>query len=136
MPGRKLSLRVIFVLLLALCAGNAQQTVRWSQDIDFVEASILAKDASLTLVSRDQFKMALDDLRKHLPQTEPEIIVALTRAVAGIGNGHTRLYTLRNRQDLRRYPLRVWWFADGLHTVKASAEYSDVVACKIGSVSV
>jgi len=64
-------------------------------------------------------------------KTGMQIIVGLARAVAISDNAHTRLYLLRNRSELRRYPIRVWWFSDGLYVIKARAEYSEMLGAKV-----
>ena len=63
------------------------------------------------------------------------MIVELARAVAGAHNAHTRLYLLRNRQVLRRYPVRVWWFGDDLHVVRAHPEQKDLLGAKIVAIA-
>src|SRR4030095_14171603 len=60
-----------------------------------------------------------------------QIIVDLARAVALSGNAHTRLYLIRNRTEVRRLPIRVWWFKDRLHIVRATQEQSSLLGCRI-----
>ena len=38
---------------------------------------------------------------------------------------------MRNRSELRRYPIRVWWFADGLYVVRTTPEYTELLGAKI-----
>jgi hypothetical protein len=47
------------------------------------------------------------------------------------GNAHTRLYLVRNRTEVRRLPIRVWWFRDELRVVRAASEYSDLLGCRL-----
>jgi hypothetical protein len=55
----------------------------------------------------------------------------LAQAVALSKNAHTRLYLLRNRSELPRLPIRVWWFADGLFVVRAQPEYADLLGTRV-----
>ena len=62
--------------------------------------------------------------------SDEETIVALSMAVALSGNAHTRLYLLRNRTELRRLPVLVYWFNDGLFVVRATATLRDTLGCR------
>src|SRR5262249_26593606 len=64
-------------------------------------------------------------------KSDQETIVELARAVALSGNAHTRLYLMRNRVELRRLPIRVWWFKDRLHIVRATNEQKSLLGCRI-----
>jgi hypothetical protein len=64
-------------------------------------------------------------------KTDEEMIVGLARAVALAGNAHTRLYLLRNRTELRRLPVRVWWFSDGLFVVRARSGYEELLGARL-----
>ncbi|HSE33186.1 MAG TPA: hypothetical protein VLA93_16550, partial [Pyrinomonadaceae bacterium] len=58
-------------------------------------------------------------------------MVELSRAVALSGNAHTRLYLIRNRTEVRRLPIRVWWFKNELRVVRATQEHSNLLGCRI-----
>lgn len=47
------------------------------------------------------------------------------------GNAHTRLYLIRNRTEVRRLPIRLWWFQDQLRVVRATAHASELLGCEI-----
>jgi hypothetical protein len=55
--------------------------------------------------------------------------------VALAKNAHTRLYLVRNRSELRRYPIRVWWFPEGLYVVRTTPEYSALLGARILSIA-
>jgi hypothetical protein len=105
---------------------------QWREDLQFAVDTFLALDRSFTPEARRQFRNTITELQKTVDQkTDEQIIVALAKAVALAKNAHTRLYLLRNRTELRRYPIRVWWFADGLYVVRATPEYSGLLGTKI-----
>ncbi|HEX6732351.1 MAG TPA: hypothetical protein VF074_20200 [Pyrinomonadaceae bacterium] len=112
----------------------------WQQDLDDVLIRFLRYDRSFTTEARNAFKERIATLRQSLQtKSDQEITVELARAVALSGNAHTRLYLIRNRTEVRRLPIRVWWFKDRLHIVRATQEQSDLLGCrilKIGSVDV
>jgi len=55
--------------------------------------------------------------------------IGLTHALAG--NAHTRWYLVRNRTEVRRLPIRVWWFRDQLRIVHAAKEQENLLGCRI-----
>ena len=52
--------------------------------------------------------------------TDDEIVAELARIAALSNNAHTRAYLLRNRGYWKRFPIRIWKFADGWRVVAAS----------------
>jgi hypothetical protein len=105
---------------------------QWREDLQFAVDTFLPRDRSFSPEARQQFRTAIAELQRTVEgKTDDQIIVEFARAVALAGNAHTRLYLLRNRSELRRYPIRVWWFADGLYVVRATPEYSELLGAKI-----
>ena len=105
---------------------------QWREDLRFAVDTFLARDRSFSPEARQQFRTAIAELQRTVEgKTDDQIIVELAKAVALAGNAHTRLYLLRNRSELRRYPIRVWWFADGLYVVRATPEYSELLGARI-----
>jgi hypothetical protein len=104
----------------------------WQQDLDYAQRKLLRLETSFTPVSRQQFLESIANLKASVATVDdPHIIVALARALAAIGNAHTRLYLLRNRTDLRRLPIRVWWFGDRLHIIRTLPEGSRLLGCEV-----
>ncbi len=114
----------------------ANQVDAWKQDLDVVRSRFLKYDRSFDPAAKAAFTQAISELEASLPgKSDPEIIVALSRAVALSGNAHTRLYLLRNRTELRRLPVRVHWFSDGLFVVQASYGQRDKLRCRVTSIA-
>ena len=102
---------------------------QWREDLQFAVDTFLARDRSFSPEARQQFRTASAELQRTVEgKTDNQIIVELAKAVALARNAHTRLYLLRNRSELRRYPIRVWWFADGLYVVRATPDTLTCVA--------
>jgi tetratricopeptide (TPR) repeat protein len=56
-----------------------------------------------------------------------------------VGDGHTRLNLLSSRAGLRQYPLRFYWFKDGIFVDAATSEYAQIAGArlvKIGNTAV
>ena len=105
---------------------------QWREDLQFAVDTFLVRDRSFSPAARQQFRNAIAALQQTVDtKTDDQIIVEFAKAVALAKNAHTRLYLLRNRSELRRYPIRVWSFADGLYVVRATPEYSDLLGARI-----
>lgn len=110
----------------------ANRTEAWRQDLEVAERKLPRYDRSLSAEEAGQFRQVIGTLGQAVDQkSDAEIVVGLARAVALARNAHTRLYILRNRTELRRLPIRLWWFADGLRVVKATAAHRDLVGCAV-----
>ena len=112
----------------------------WQQDLDDVLIRFLRYDRSFSADARKLFRERIASLRRSVGgKSDQQIVVDLARAVALSGNAHTRLYLMRNRTEVRRLPIRVWWFKDRLHVVRAAQEQAKLLGCrilKIGSLDV
>src|SRR5262245_4805541 len=101
---------------------------QWREDLQFALDTFLARDRTFSPEAREQFRATVGKLQQTVEsKTDEQIIVELAKAVALARNAHTRLYLLRNRTELRRYPIRVWWFADGLYVVRTTPEFAGLL---------
>jgi hypothetical protein len=114
-------------------SGRSRLTpAQWREDLQFAVDTFLARDRSFSPEARQQFRAAIAELQRTVEvKSDDQIIVELAKAVALAKNAHTRLYLLRNRSELRRYPIRVWWFTDGLYVVRATPEYSALLGARV-----
>lgn len=104
----------------------------WQQDLDAMLTRFLRYDRSYSASAQTAFRERIASLRQLLgSKSEQEILVELARTVALSGNAHTRLYLIRNRTEVRRLPIRVWWFQDRLHIIRAAEEHLDLLGCRI-----
>ncbi|MGH9751673.1 MAG: hypothetical protein ACREA2_02730 [Blastocatellia bacterium] len=107
----------------------------WRQDIDAVLSRFLRYDRSFGELQREAARARLQKLRANAGHlTDAAIMVELARAVALGANAHTRLYLMRNRTEVRRVPLRFWWFRDELRIVRAAAEHEQLLGCRVTGV--
>jgi len=124
---------------LPVVSAPADRNEAWQQDIDAVLARFLRYDRSFDERQREAARARLQKLRTNANQlSDAAIMVELARAVALGGNAHTRVYLMRNRTEVRRVPLRVWWVHDELRIVRAAAEHEQLLGCRvtdIGSLS-
>lgn len=110
----------------------ANRVEAWQQDIDAVLARFLRYDRSFSEERRAAARVALNNLRSKIDRlSDQAVIVSLARAVAISGNAHTRLYLMRNRTEVRRVPLRVWWFGNELRIIRAANTNNDLLGCRV-----
>jgi hypothetical protein len=113
----------------------ANRNEAWRQDIDVVLKRFLRYDRSFGESQREAASARLQQLRAAVDRlSDAAITVELARAVALSGNAHTRLYLMRNRTEVRRVPLRVWWFRDELRIVRATAEHAALLGCRVTAI--
>jgi hypothetical protein len=104
----------------------------WRQDLDYAQRKLLRLETSFTPASRQRFLESIENLNASVATVDDaHLIVAFARTLAAIGNAHTRLYLLRNRTDLRRLPIRVWWFRDRLYIIRTAPEQSRLLGCEV-----
>jgi hypothetical protein len=108
------------------------RVVGWSRDLDAVRDEVLTFDRSFDAAEKGRARHAIEQLRADLPRlSDDAVLVGLARIAAIANNAHTRLYFLRNRTEVRRMPLRVWWFGKELRVVRAAPSYAHYLGCRI-----
>lgn len=114
----------------------ANRVEAWSQDIDALTTRFIELDQSFSPAERAMFLEVLDRTRRELPGLhDNQVIARLASAIALAGNAHTRLYLVRNATELRRLPIRLWWFSDGLRVVRANPAHRGLLGCRVDDIS-
>lgn len=135
MTRHALLLPLLLAASLASPAAAQRQPMTpalWRADLQFAVDSFLPRDRSFSDAARARFRTAVATLADSADgKTDEEMIVGLARAVAFAGNAHTRLYLVRNRTEVRRLPVRVWWFDDGLFVVRAQPGYQARLGARV-----
>lgn len=113
--------------------GNREQA--WYQDLEALTERFLKFDRSFTPSERNHFQERIGDLHDEISElNDSEIKVQMASAVALADNAHTRLYLLRNRTELRRLPIRLWWFSDGLYVVRTKSSHKSLLGCRVNEI--
>jgi len=114
----------------------ATRAAGWSSDLDLVRDRFLRLDRSYAAADRSEAEARLLRLRAHLAESDDvQITAELARIAALARNAHTRVYLLRNRGHWRRYPLRIWRFADGWRVVAAQGAAVALVGARLTHVA-
>lgn len=129
----KCLLILALIALATLPRVSAQDRVRaWQADLDSARVAFLPADRAFSPLTRAAFTRAVAELRDSVGVlSDAEIVVRLARATALSGNAHTRIYLLRNASYLRRYPVRLAWFEDGLYVVRTRPEHEDLLGARV-----
>ena len=139
--------RAVVICLLAFMSslGHASprtptETAEWREDLHyFAEQAPQVHKNLFHSMTREQFETAVKSLDQRIPTlSRNQTIVELTRIVAMIGDGHTYLELERPPTSFRHYPIRLYWFPDGVYVRSADKRYAAVVGgriVKLGKVS-
>lgn len=114
---------------------------KWRQDLRYMAEEMPKYHKNLFhAVTRDQFAVAVARLNEKIPSlARHQIIVELARIVAMVSDGHTNIAPTRDPKiGFRTFPVKLYFFADGLYVRAATREHADIVGTRvrrIGNVS-
>jgi hypothetical protein len=106
---------------------------RWREDLRyFAEQAPQVHKNLFHSMTREHFDTALKNLDERIPGlSRDQIIVEITRIVAMIGDGHTYVELQHPPTNFRHYPLKLYWFPDGVYVVKADKKYAAAVGGRV-----
>ena len=136
----KLKLTLALALAAAVCTEAAAQTAdrnaAWREDLRVARTVFLPKDLSYARDQRSAAEALLEQLSRDVPRlSDAELAAGLARAAALSNNAHTRAYLLRNAGVWRRYPIRIWKFADGWRVIAARPDQAGLLGAEIVAVA-
>ena len=106
----------------------------WQEDLRFLAERIPEQHPHpWHEVSEETFGAAVDRLHDRIPQLEyPQILVGFMEIVAllGTGDGHSRV-RMEPPFINALYPIRLWWFADGLYVRSAAPQFVNLVGKRV-----
>jgi tetratricopeptide (TPR) repeat protein len=84
-------------------------------------------------VTREEFESAVRRLDERIPSlARHQIIVAMARIAAMVGDGHTNIAPTRDPKiGFRAYPVQLSLFKDGLYVRAAAREHADIVGARV-----
>ena len=140
----------IFVVVLAFSAvcSNASfaqastrvdqaYTQKWRHDLRYMSEEMRKWHRNLFhTITQVQFDKAIDELDQEIPSlARHQIIVEMARIVAMIGDGHTNIAPTRDPKiGFHTYPLKLYFFSDGLYIRSATREFAAIVGARIDSI--
>jgi tetratricopeptide (TPR) repeat protein len=115
---------------------------KWREDLRYMAQEMPKQHRNLFhTMTREQFEGAIKRLDERIPALpRHRIIVEMARIVAMVGDGHTNIAPTRDPKiGFRVYPLKLYFFKDGLYIRAAAREHAGLVGArivKIGNASV
>ncbi len=138
------SAKGVFALLLCgrlAAAGLAAQKAdearapsptaeQWRQDLRYLAGELPRRHKNaFHTVSKEQFERAVAELDAAIPSLrDHEILIALRRIVAMVGDAHTALAPPTN---FHRYPLTLYWFGNDLRVLRTTAAYRRALGARV-----
>ncbi|MEN8145385.1 MAG: hypothetical protein ABFS14_10590 [Gemmatimonadota bacterium] len=125
------------LMLLAFPAAIAAQGLsedQWRQDLRVFAEGLESRHPNLYhTVPEPVFRAGVDSLAAQAGSLDDnEITVELARLLATVGDGHTLVNLLWDRQlFFRRLPVRIDRAEDGLLVVEASADFMDLIGARV-----
>ncbi|HKU17240.1 MAG TPA: hypothetical protein VJQ52_22800 [Steroidobacteraceae bacterium] len=132
MDTGRLIIAAVAILTVAAGAQSKDRHSAWKEDLTVASDTLQNKDRSYSAEARRAARDEIERTRSRIDQlTDQQIVGSLARAAALSDNAHTRVYLLRNRSYWRRYPIRIWRFADGWYVIAARAAAAPLAGGKI-----
>jgi len=99
------------------------------EDLIYLREQWLPRDLSFSPDERTEFGSVVESAIQRTGSLSPaQFALEVSRAVAVSGNAHTSA----DVDGFFTYlPIRVWWFADGLHIVEAQPEHADLLGARV-----
>ncbi|HLM60353.1 MAG TPA: hypothetical protein VK308_06100, partial [Pyrinomonadaceae bacterium] len=103
---------------------------QWHEDLQYLAKELPRRHKNaFHTVSKEQFEKAVKELDAAIPSLqEYEILVALRRVIALVGDAHTALALART---FNRYPLTLSWFGNDLRVVRTTADYKRALGARV-----
>lgn len=116
-------------------AASGQDTVAqqgWRRDLQFLADRLRTRHPKpFYRTSEAAFEQAVQQLDADIPSlTRNQIIVGFFRIAAMI-DGHTQMSLLQGDPGFHVYPLRLYWFSDGLFVTDAQEPYRDAIGARV-----
>ena len=110
-------------------AAEKSREEKWGEDIDSLAQQLPEKHKNLFFqLSRDDFSRKINKLKSALTKlSDDEIKVQLRKIIASIGDSHTNLRI----NSERIFPIKFYWFKEGLYAVTTTADHEKILHCKL-----
>ena len=115
-------------------SSDTSSVRQWREDLAYLARELPRRHKNLFhSISRAQFDSALAVLDRKLPGlARHQVIIELARLVALVGDGHTNVAPTRDPKiGFHAYPVRLYFFKDGLFVRSAAKAQGDLVGAKV-----
>lgn len=105
---------------------------KWVTDISFLADELPKRHKNLFFSSdRSDFYNKVQQLKGSVDElTDDQLMVGVSQLAASVGDGHTIAYP-----DFRfTYPVRLYWFKEGIYAFDAPEEYRNIINMKLATI--
>jgi hypothetical protein len=108
-----------------------QSKEKWREDLKFLSEELPKRHKNaFNRITRAQFEKMVADLDAKIPTlSDDEIVWAMIRIVAKIGDGHTGLGGMS--EVYRKIPMWLFWFGKELRVVRVSSDFPRVSGARV-----
>src|SRR5205085_10854469 len=113
---------------------DKMEAERWREDLRYMAEEMPKVHNNLFhTMTREQFDASIKRLNDRIPQlARHQIIIEMARIVAMVGDGHTNIAPTRDpRIGFRTYPIKLYFFKDGLFVRAATREHVAIVGSRV-----
>ncbi len=104
----------------------------WQEDIRFLNDIIQDEFVSFDPSLKNQFATASHTLIENLAGlSNQDVAISIGKLVAGLKNGHTEISVIQDAADLKRAPLLMYYFADGLYIYAAHESHKNLIGDRV-----
>lgn len=121
------------IIALILGVYNNERSISWRNDIDYLSEELPKKHVNLFFkLSEKEFSKEIKTLKRNVYKlNDDEIMIELMKILTDIGDEHTTV----NYFNGEIFPLRVYWFEDGLYVIDTIPEYNQINECRISKIN-
>ncbi len=114
----------------------ALEANHWRQDLQSLATQLPALHVNaFTKISREQFNQMVADLDRDIPRLQDhQIVTRMMQIVAAIGDAHTTLSLNGSLLRFHTFPIRSYWFTDGLFVTSVSSAYPQALGKRITNI--
>lgn len=133
---------IIIIILLLIIKNFITVSIKnefitkeqWKKDIEYISKNLPKKHINLFFkIDREKFYNSIEKLENDLENLDSsEIQVRIMEIIASVGDSHS---TIRNFQSNIIYPIKTYWFKEGLYVIEADFQYKEILGCKILSIN-
>jgi hypothetical protein len=115
------------------CNYNDERVIDWRNDLEYLEKELPKNHINLYFkLSEKEFENQIKNLKRNVPKlNDDQIMVELMKIVSSIGDEHTSIGYFTN--DI--FPVKFYWFEDGIYVIDTIAEYSEIKQCKLSKIN-
>lgn len=108
----------------------------WQEDLDYLVERLFTIHPNVFFsISEREFNQAVDTLEQRLPMLSDEaVVVEFAKLIAMVKDAHTLLFPLQAAAGFHIYPLRLYYFKDGIYIVDALPPNEALIGARLISV--